>query len=422
MGFIKMLFFRKEKQKPKKTKININELEQQYQNLLGDALNEFELEVAGILKEIAESKIEIKRLLESLKNAELSNENIPLKEKHFMEGNRLSYIKAVSNFLSALSEPEEISDESAKLFLAKYHESSEDFKKASFRPGQITTHFFGDIIKNINEQLEKINNSCNKLLALMKSDKVKILSETKRRIKLLQEEIEKNERLLKELEDAERDYEELKKERAVFEQRINDIKKNSAFIELSQLKESLKRTEDEMKMLDAEFIGDFLQIEKALKKFSKGEDDFINKYIEDPVSAVLNDSELKILGILSKTKDALQSGALEIENKKKEKLIEKIDSMSKEKLTKFVISHNDLSLKISNINRQIRQNNSQRNIDDIKYKLEHVQAKQSSAAENIKKTSKQIEELKIAELKEKIEKAFESLNAPIEIEISNEST
>jgi len=413
-----MLFFRKEKQKPKKTKIPVSSLNEQYENLLGDALNDFEVQVSKTFREIAESKIEIKRVLESLKNAELSNENIPVKEKHFMEGNRLSYMKAVAAFFSGLAEPEEISGDSAKSFLAKYREISEEFRKSSFRCGQITTHFFGDKMKEINSQLEAIGKSVNSLLEFMKGDSVKSLFEAKARIKMLRDEMEKNESLSREIEQAEKEYDALKRERAVFEQRISALRKDSTFLELSQLNESAKKTEDDMKMLDAEFIDSFLQIEKALKKFSKGEDEFVNKYIEDPVSSVLSDPELKIVGILAKTKEALQSGALEIEEKKKEKLAEKIDLMTKERLTKFIIAHNDLTLKLNSIGRQVKQNNSQRQIDDSKYKLEHVQMKQQLAGDNIKKINSQIEGLKIAELKEKIEKSFEALNAPIEIELS----
>jgi len=416
-----MLFFRKEKPKPKKTKVKAADLDEQYQNLLGDYLNDFEAEATNVMKEIAASKNEILPLLEKLKNAELRNENIPPKERHFMEGNRLSYIKAVNAFLSKLNEPDEISDSTAKIFLAEYEEVSEDFRKSSMRPGQITNHFFGDIMKHITEQLVAIDKCSKGLFALMKSDSMKAVAETRSKISLIQSEIEKNETLLKELEESEKGYEDIRRERAVFERRVISIKKNSTFLQLAEFNSLLKKTEEEMKMLDAEFIDNFLQIEKALKKFSKSDDDaLISQYIEDPVTAVINDPDLRIVEILNKASEALRSGALEIEDKKKEKLVEKMASLDKEKFTKFVIAHNDLTLKISDINRRMKQNNSQRELDDAKYKLEHVQKKQQNVADSIKKINNQIEALKIADLKYDIEKAFESLNVPIEIEICEE--
>lgn len=416
-----MLFFRKEKPRPRKARVRPGELNEKYQDLLGDLLNEFESEASSIFNEINESKKEIAALLDGLKEASLKNEKIPPKEKHFMEGNRLSYIKAVNAFLSKLDDPESISDDTVKSFLIDYEESSEEFKAASSRPGQITMHFFGDMMNDINEQLKRISKCCGDLLALMKSDNIRLLSETKSKIQMLQKEIEKSEKISRELEQAELDYEELKKERAVFEQRINAIKKNSAFLQLSEVSSLVKRAEEELKIIDAEFIGNFLQIEKALKKFSKNDDDFINKYIEDPVSAVLNDPELKIVEILGKANEALKSGALEIEDKKKEKLVEKIASLTKEKFTKFIIDHNDRTLKINSLRTKIKQNNSQREIEDTRYKLEHVQKKQELAGENIKRLNNQIEGLKIAELKYDIEKAFESLNVPVEIEMHEEA-
>jgi len=413
-----MLFFKKEKSKPRKTRVNAVSLNEKYQDLLGDYLNDFEVEVSKLLRSTEENKREIETLLEKLKNAGLKNENVHPKEKSLMEGNRLSYIKTVSSFISSLEEPENISDETAKLYLASYAEKSEEFKKNAFRPGQITMHFFGDIIKDVNGHLAGIDKNSKELLALLKSENIRLLSETKYKITLLQKEIGKNDKFMKELEQSEIDYEELKKERAIFEQRINSIKKNGTFLQLNELNSLLRRTEEELKIIDAEFIDSFLQIEKALKRLPKDNDDVLaNKYLDDPVSAVLNDPELRVMEILNRTGDALKSGVIEIEEKRKDKLIEKIAALSKEKFTRFVIAHNDLTLKINEIGRRIKQNNSQRDLDDIKYRLEHVQKKQENAGESIKRLNQQIENSKIVELKESIEKAFESLNAPIEVEI-----
>ena len=418
MGFIKMLFFRKEKAKPKKVKINHSELKEQYQNLLGDLLNDFEAEASGIFREIRESRQEIAMLVEELGTAELKNQNIPPKERHFMEGNRLAYTRAVNSFLLKLDEPDEISEESIKDFLEEFEQNSKAFRKASFRPGQITSHFFGDAIKKITSSLNSIEKSQQRIAALVSSERVKELSGIRAKIGALGREIEKSDFLIKELERAETAYDDLKNERAVFEQRISRIGKNSSFAELNEMKSQMKKVDEELKILDAEFIGSFLQIEKALKKFAKsGDESFIGRYIEDPVSSVLNDPQLRIVEILGKARDALVSGALEIDEKKKEKLAEKLSSLDKETFTRFIISHNGLTLKLNELSRKIGNNNSQRELDDAKYKLEHVQQKQQNAGESIKKLNRQMEELKISELKQDIERGFEKLNVPVEIEI-----
>ena len=414
-----MLFFRKEKAKPKTVKLKHTELNEQYQNLLGDFLNDFEAEVSVLFREINDYKQEIRSLLNELKEAELKNKNIPPKEKHFMEGNRLSYIKSVNDFISKLEEPDEISSENVREFLRSYEELSNSFKKASFRPGQITSQFFGDLLKRINENLKKINTNQEKMEGVMKSDNVKLLSSMRKKIALLEKEIERNEKLISDIEEAEKNYEALKEERAVFEERIRKIENNSVFLDLNEMKSKLKSKEEELKMLDASFIDSFLQIEKALKKFSNISEDeqFINKYIEDPVNAAINDSQLRIADILLKTGQSLQSGALEIDDKKKDKLLEKLAALDKQTFTNFIVTHNDLTLQISNLNRKINQNNSQRDLDDTKYKLEHVQQKQENAGDNIKKLNKQAEELEIEELKKEVEEGFERLNTPVEIEI-----
>lgn len=414
-----MLFFKKEKARPKKVKVKPEELHEKYHDILGDALNDFEAEVSEMFRSIKESRQEIENLLKELEDAELKNPNVPPKERHFMEGNRLAFSKAVRDFISKLNEPEDIiSDETIKKFLEKYREDAENFKKTSLRPGQISSQFFGGIIKKINSQLVSIDNKTKELSEIMKREDVNALSEIKEKIKLMSKEMQKNDYILKQIEQAEKEYEDAKSERAVFEKRIRNLETASSYTKLKEAKEKLKKKEEELKMLDAGFIDNFLQIEKALKKFAKSDDEkFINKYVEDPVSAVLEDSELRIIEILNRTKEALQSGALEIDEKKQEKLAEKLNALDKETFTKFLIDHNGLTLKISELNRLVNQNNSQREIDDNKYKLEHVQQKQQAIGENIKKLNKQMEDLKIEKHKQDIEQGFEKLNAPVDIEL-----
>lgn len=414
-----MLFFRKEKSGPKSIKIKPSELKEEYQNLVGDLLNEFESEISKIFSSIDESKKQIAENLEELKEAELKNNKIPEKEKHFMEGNRLAYIKAVEIFLSKLEEPEEFSDEEIEEFLEHYKTDAETFKKASFRPGQISSQFFGEDLKKIGILLNSIDKGCKNISSLMKSENIQTISAMKEKIRMLDKEIQKNEILLKEIEKSELKYEDLKKEKAVFEQRIKKIENNSDFLNLNEMREKLKKAREDIKILDASFIDSFLQIEKGLKKLSKSseEDSFVSKYIEDPVNAVINDSTLKIFDIINKTKDSLESGAIEMDEKKKGKLIEKISSLKKEMFTEFIIKHNDLTLKINDCNRRIHNNNSQRDLDDARYKMDHVQQKQETAGEHIKKMNKQLEDLKIEDYKTEIEEGFEKLNIKLEIEI-----
>ena len=92
----------------------------------------------------------------SLEEAELMNKNVPVKEKHFMEGNRAAYVKAVKDFLKKIKEVEEMSEEHIKDFLESYEEVSKEFRKASSRSGSITNTFFGKELSKITTNLNSI--------------------------------------------------------------------------------------------------------------------------------------------------------------------------------------------------------------------------------------------------------------------------
>ncbi|MBW3023066.1 hypothetical protein KY308_03100 [Candidatus Woesearchaeota archaeon] len=422
MGFIKMLFFRKGKSSKEKEKIKIHysELKEQIENLIAEPIEEFEENVRMHISEIAAAKADIKRSIPELEEAKLMNDKIPVKEKHFMEGNRAAYVKVLNMFLKELNEPEDISEEEIKAFLEEYESASKDFRKASARPGHITNNFFAKELSKIASDLHVIEESVKNLEELMKREDVQNIFNSRKCMKQLIKEIDKREELLSDIEAEEKSYEDIKTEKAYYEHKILNKKKDQTYVQLGELKERIKSVDSESKILTAEFINSFLQIEKALKKFPKGNDDtekLICSYLENPVQAVLNDPDLKIMKVLGEVNIALKNGNIEMDDKKKDKIIEKIEAIDSKMFTSFIIKYNDLQLKKSEAERILKQNTSQRDIDDLQYRLDHTITKQKSSIEKIKKLDSQIENLQIAELKETIETGMKELGVPIEIQI-----
>lgn len=419
-----MLFFRREKPKNKeKQKIHYSELKERFDSLVSIHLEDFEEQARQLFSEIEEAKSEVRKNISILENAKLMNENISIKEKHFMEGNRATYIKVINLFLEDVTEPEQISVSEIENFIKNYEDASKTFIKASFRASQIINNFFGAELSKIKENLKRIDENVKNLAELLKNENIQNIYNAEKNIKKLLGEIEKREQLLGEIEKEEINYENIKNEKAEFERKIIAIKKRPSFVKMNELKEKLKEIEDETKIMTADFVNNFLQIEKALKKFPKSNEQtekLITHYLEDPVSAVLNDYDLIIVDIIYKVNEMLKNNEIEIEEKKKEKIMQKIASINKMTFTNFIIRYNDLQLKKSEITRLLKQNDSQRELDDLQYRLNHFEEKQKRSMEKIRKLDSQIEAIKIEETKEEIEKAMESVGVPISIEISHE--
>jgi len=416
MGFLSRLF-KKEEKPPEKFTVNSSELAEWLESKTLNIMKDVAHEIGHEFSEVKSGIEETKKALIELENAKLMNEGITLKEKQFMEGNRLAYIKKVNYFLSKIS-PGKMSLSEAHSFLENYRKEAIDFAKGSLRAFQITSNFFGDQLDKITRGIKEIDRSINTVSDLLHKENIVAINEIKKKIKELNELIDKREELMNLVEEEEKNYDESKIAKADYELKILKLKKHPAYLELQELNERLKGFEDESKILKSQFLDSFMQIDKALKKVSKlGDEGLIAKYLEDPVSTILSDSELKILDILKRTKEALEANQLEIEEKKKEKIIARINEITKEYLVNFVVKHNDLELKKSDVNRLIKQNSSMSDLNELHYKLDHTKDKQVKTTEKIKKLNQQLEKLEIEEIKNKIQEKLKKLNYDVEVTI-----
>jgi hypothetical protein len=416
MGFLKRLF-KKEKKPAEKSTINSSELSEWFESKTHDIINKIVHDIGHEFSEIKSGIEDAKKALRELENAKLMNEGITLKEKQFMEGNRLAYIKKVNYYLSKIS-PGKMSLSETHSFVNNYRKEAIDFSKGSLRAFQITKNFFGDQLDEITKCIKEIDSSINAVSDILNQDNMTAINETKTKIKELNGLIQKREELISSIEEDEKNYEELKVAKADYELKIIRLKKHPAYLELQELNERLKGFEDELKILKSQFLDSFMQVDKALKKVSKlGDEGLIAKYLEDPVSALLSDSELKILDTLRRTKEALEADQLEIEEKKKEKIVTRINEITKEYLVSFVVRHNDFELKKSDVNRLIKQNSSMSDLNELHYKLDHTKDKQVKSTERIKKLNQQLEKLELEETKDKIEENLKNLNYIVKVTI-----
>jgi len=413
MNFLKRIFHKKREEK-KKEKVPISKLELWYKETISNSFNDLKSEFSSVLSDTKKQFEELKIVVDELKDLELM-ENVTPKEIHFMEGNRSSYIKKTNEFIEKMKIPSKISINEIKEFVDAYEKEIIEFTKSSFRPFQILKNFFGEKMDEIARILKTINENMNKISKEINSERVSILIETKEKIKLLTDAYLKNNELHNELEKEEELYNLLNSQILSQEEKIKNLKKNPKFVELNRLTEALKETEEQLRQLNNSFNERFLHIEKALRKFSRDSDPLINSYLENPIEAVLKDEEFRILNVLQNVKYALINNQIEMEEKKKDKTIEKINEIDRQFLLQFVLKHNDIELRRSNIAMKINSNNSLNELNDLNYKLEHLRQKQKQCVDRINKIKKQIEKIDLEKLKNEIESDLRIVGHNIEV-------
>ena len=101
-NLIKKIFKQKEK-----IGLPLEKLEGWFDEKTKELYKDIDKKINESKEKITEEIQKTKKNIDNLENAKLKNEDIPVKEKQFMQGNREFYINRINFFLDSLKIPEE---------------------------------------------------------------------------------------------------------------------------------------------------------------------------------------------------------------------------------------------------------------------------------------------------------------------------
>ncbi|NQU98058.1 hypothetical protein HQ533_01200 [Candidatus Woesearchaeota archaeon] len=355
-----------------------------------DAWIERHLEDKGLdtkvksLKNHIESRIsEARELLEKLEQASLLNENIPERVKHIMEGNRKNYLRKINQFLDDLRIPGDYLKirEFSKKFTEDLDSLSEETQKSYFVLKEFLESELVAVVKKIKE-IEDLAIDFRQEIEKENLHKVEKLKEKLEEFKNSKEALANLETLKQEQEE---ELKELKKKENSTEKKISKLRNSSSYKDYERLKSEKEKAEGEIQKKKTELIAHFSTLEKAFKKYKRMSlnEALIEKYLDDPTKALLEDEPLKILEVLSKMKQSLAD--LGLKDKKEEKTKEEIDNLSKEMLTKLREKFQELFDKEKENKKNLLSNTSVMNISEQESFLENAKL-------NVKEKEREIED------------------------------
>ena len=108
MGFFSRFFKKENKDEPvyPVEDVKLSGLSEWFVKRTSSRFKGMEKDLSHSLDAVKKQSEDLKKYLESLKEAELMNKDIPEKERQVMEGNRSSYLQQTGIFLSQLNFPE----------------------------------------------------------------------------------------------------------------------------------------------------------------------------------------------------------------------------------------------------------------------------------------------------------------------------
>ncbi len=327
---------------------------------------------------------EVKSVLVKLEEASLLNDNIPERVRHIMDGNRKNYIQKITQFLEDIKFPEshsEIKPLSERLS-EKIDKLSEETQKSFF----VLKEFLETEAAAVAMKVKDIENMTIKLRQDIEDENLDKTDE----VLELKVQFDNSEHALEDFkkvqEEKKLELTELKNKESKIKEKIDKLRNSSSFKEYYDAKDKIDKTQNKMKKASQEIIEHFSTLEKALKKYKRGSlsESLIDKYLENSVKALMDDTELKVLEMLFKLKKAVPK--LELKDKKEEKTLQAINDMTKDYLIKKQSALNEIEAEKKDLKRKLLSNTSLMSVSEQESWLENNQ-------ENISIKNKELEEI-----------------------------
>ncbi|MCX6707187.1 MAG: hypothetical protein NT001_03540 [Candidatus Woesearchaeota archaeon] len=354
------------------------------------------------LDEIKANCDKAKENLNMLSQAKLMNENIPERAMSVMKGNRDSYINAVNLFLNQTKVPTAINIGSISDFLARFEESLNTFTKTSARNYYVLQEFFRQESGAVAQNIKNIDMLSRSLL----DNEYKEVNDVRTKIEKIENFIELKKKASGVLEEEKANLSSISASKKEIEDKIGKIKQSRDFRELKELEDEKKEIHSGTKKNDQELSMLFSPIDKSMKKYSKislEDGKLIDEYLDSPIKGLLNDRSMRIMNVLAKIRELAEAGQLDLNSKKKEKTLEALNQLTRERIVQYAAKHRDLLDSMDKLKKRESINTASQKLNELNYKLTHIDDQILRSELYIEKMSKQIGKFDLAKIVSEIE-------------------
>ena len=406
MQFIKGLFAKEEELAEKIPMESIGEWFEAKYNAKKDFLKG---QISAVGEKIKEQIESAKQNIEALRTAELRNQNIPEKAKHFMEGNRESYTKRSKQLFANFSLPED--SNSLSSFFEQFDNQLEEFGKSTARPYSILREFFEEEAAKVAGNIKQMDVLVGELRQAVKDSKLKHMEEIRELIAKMKGMEERKKALKSEIEKMETRVNDLKKERDKYSESIEDAQKSTDYKDYQMLSNRKEKIRSQASEKEDEIRHIFASLERPMKKYARivfNERKLLEQYIENPVTALTQDFDFKIINVLQNMKKSLLDNKIDLKDRQKVKAIEDIRKLDKSYLSNFVVEYGQIKKKESDISREISRMEIMENIRQSKEKLSVSSAMLAKARQNLEDLRVELERVDTEKIKNELAEKIES--------------
>lgn len=408
LKFIRNLLSKKE---ATEEKISLDKLDSWLDIKAKPIFDDLNIRINEIIKKIDDEKNKANENLEILKNAQLQNPKIPERVKTIMRGNREGFIKRVSLFFSSIDLKHGYYEELIEKCRSIENEI-DLLGKGTAKNYQILNEFFAREAEKVAASIKNIENFSRELENTIDNSKISSVDKIKRSIIDLKNKIKLKESYSMQLENSNNALNGNKNKKIEIEKSINELKSSHDYKNCEILLGENDKARSKINEIENILFSDFSVLERALKKYAKisfENEAFILEYLENPIAALIKDADLKISAILENLKNSINTDGLGLEEKKKNKSIDKINEIDSVYLTKIKDDFITAGKRLNDLKAEIEKNNSRKTLDTLNKELKNTNGIIEEINNKIMNLNSELGKINIEKLKENLQKEINDL-------------
>lgn len=403
LEFLKKIFQNEEQEVKKVLKINLQSLEEWVNEKSKPIKEDIDQRTEKILMKVNEEIQKVRFNTEILENAKLQNPNIPYKAKQYMEGNRKAYIRAINSFLGLM----EINNKDYFYlfdFCEQFDKLINDLNKGTLRSYTILQEFFANETNKIAENLKNFDNLFGDLKLTVNDKDILMINNIKEKISSLKAKTRQKINLDVDFKNAEADLILMQDQKDDIMADIINFNESEEHLKFLQLNEEKKNKQDTLYDDENQILQCFSVLERPLRKYSHvafEHEEIVLDYLKQPIETLANDRNQQILDILKNLKDLLNENKLQIDDKRKEKSLEKIKKLNSEFIEQFLKRYRSFKAEMEEIENKIKASgipekmkNFNKHLEEINSRIEKNNEEFNKLKNDIIKSTNSIEELK----------------------------
>lgn len=387
--------------------INLKDIDTWFNTLSQKNIEKGKIELEQIRQDITTEKEKTLQNLNILLETKPKNADLPAKALHYLEGNRKKYPQKVEFFLKEIELPNDI--QKIHEFCTSFEEKLNSFGENTAKNYSILKDLIGKEALDVATNIKHLATLITKAKKIVEHSKIEDLAKIHETIQHVQQKLKRKQELENEIVLVKSQIEQTNKKLKEKEISIQHTKQSEEYTKHLTYLKSQKNIESDILELGKTLTHSFSVLETALKKYERISinNKLINKYLAAPIQTLLNDTELKIIEILNKIKDAILNGTLELKDTKKEKSMNEIQKIDSSYLKDFIEKNTTLQKRLKEIKKKIKDDNIISKIDILQQKKDIEQHMYTQTKDKLESIKNEEQSIHINTEIEKIEKIIQ---------------